>query len=239
MRWPTRVKRRNRDPFGPAIISVMEKALEGERKPEKDRDGRVPEALRAVRGKPYSAIGEREKERIYEDVILPALEEIETMLVYQAKPLWEVAEALGVKYRILYEFATSESHKELHAIWMREEAKIQNVEDALYRSSCGFYMTEEVPMKKRVVTDYVNKRGKECKKTEEVIEIVQVRKYVSPDVNAIRFLLINRSPSKWMTDARLADGQAQDQLVAAAKDIVSKVRKAAVDYSNGSEGGEK
>jgi hypothetical protein len=170
-------------------------------------------ALAAILGKRWGSITEADKEYVYVNVILNRLEDIETMLVYEAKPLWEIAQTLGIKYRILYELATSESHAELHAVYMREEAKIRRVEDSLYRSSCGFYVTEEVPMKVKVATEYVNKKGKACKKTEEQVRIVPIQRYVEPDVNAMKFLLTNRDPKDWKNDIKLA----QDEITAPSK----------------------
>lgn len=180
----------------------MEEATENIVERAKGPNGKA--ALAAILGKRWGSITEADKEYVYVNVILNRLEDIETMLVYEAKPLWEIAQTLGIKYRILYELAVSESHAELHAVYMREEAKIRRVEDSLYRSSCGFYVTEEVPMKVKAVTEYVNKKGKACKKTEEQVRTVQIQRYVEPDVNAMKFLLTNRDPKDWKTDIRLS-----------------------------------
>jgi hypothetical protein len=160
--------------------------------------------LSDILAKRYSNVTAEDEDYIYENVVLERLEDIETMLVYEARPLWEIAQGLGIKYRTLLKMAESESRKELHAVYMREEAKTKRVEDSLYRLSIGFYKIDEEPIKKKVTTEYINKRGQTCKKNEERIEIVQVRHFVPADVNAVKFFLTNRDPKDWKNDIKLA-----------------------------------
>lgn len=136
---------------------------------------------------------------------------IETMLIYEGRPLWEVAESLGVRYRVLLSILEDEKRAELHSIWADYKEKIRRVSDSLYKSAIGSYAEEEQAFKIRVVTDYVNKKGQKCRKTEERIEKVTVRRYLPPNFNSIQFFLTNRDPKEWKTEIKLANSTGESQ----------------------------
>lgn len=82
-----------------------------------------------------------------------------------------------------------------------------DVEDSLYESATGHYVTEERPIKVKTTK---KKDGMEI--TEEHVEVVTVKRYVEPVVVAQIFWLKNRKPEYWRDKREANDTNAIERL---------------------------
>ena len=67
------------------------------------------------------------------------------------------------------------------------------IEGLLHKSCTGYYVKENKVIKCRQT--YYDEKGRLCKSEE--VKIVEVDKYIPPNVIAIAFWLTNRKPGKW------------------------------------------
>lgn len=94
--------------------------------------------------------------------------------------------------------ATLENYKRDHLDILESLKRGKNqadfkVENALYKKATGYIAKETVVQKTKEI--YYDENNNKCSK--ENLETVEVEKEVPPDVNAIKFWLINRKQSKW------------------------------------------
>ncbi len=155
-------------------------------------------------GKVKRILDESDLDGLYRDKIEPKVDDIETMLIFEGKTLWQVAKEMRVRYRVFLGLCEDPKREALHKVWEESEERKRRVSDSLYKSAIGSYAEEEQAFKVRETVKYVNKKGKECSKTEERIKIVTVRRYLPPSVEAMKFWLANRDPSQWKNELRLA-----------------------------------
>ena len=88
----------------------------------------------------------------------------------------QIARNLGVAESTFYEY--KKQYPELsEALKRGAEDAILEVENALFKSACGFYYDEEA----------LTKSG----------QVVEVTKYSKPNVSAITFFLKNKRPEQW------------------------------------------
>jgi len=155
-------------------------------------------------GKLKNKLTEEELGEIYER-LLPMMDDIEAMLIYEGRPLWQIAKQFNVRYKTLLTLCESEKCQELHEIWGEWVEKNRRVTDSLYLSAIGGYYEEEQVFKVKEITDYRNKKGQLCKKTQEVLKTVTVKRYMPPNFQSMQFYLTNRDSKNWKTEIKLAN----------------------------------
>lgn len=97
------------------------------------------------------------------------------------------------------------------------------VENALYQKCVGFYVEEEQAIKCK--QEYYNKKNKKC--TQEVVEIVKVKKWIPAEFTAQRFYLLNHKSDKYHIEQKTDNAQSLNDLIASVKDITISVKKKA------------
>jgi hypothetical protein len=75
------------------------------------------------------------------------------------------------------------------------------VENSLYKKAVGYVITETVAAKVKDI--YYDDNGNKCQR--ERLDTVEVNKEVPPDIQAIKFWLINRMKGKWSDNPSKAD----------------------------------
>lgn len=93
----------------------------------------------------------------------------------------QIAHNMGINVKTLYDWKKKYS-KICNALKKGKEVADLEVESALYRKACGYYVTE-------FTEEYSEKDGKKTKK---------VKKYIPPDTTAQIFWLKNRRPDLWL-----------------------------------------
>lgn len=147
-----------------------------------------------------------EIEEAYYDRVLCNLETIKYLYACEGRTIEQIADAIRVKYNVFYEIWFNPAFSELHTITHSREVRDKRaylVEDAMYRLSVGFDREVEEPVKVKITTQYVNKKGKKCTRTDETIRIAKYTEHVAPSFQAAQFWLVNRSKGDWMNDQRL------------------------------------
>lgn len=115
------------------------------------------------------------KKSKYNELVAPKLDTIEG-LYREGWTLAAIADFLGISERTLCNYKTQ--HPELaEALKRGNDDAVYAVENALFKSACGYHYEEEELLKNGVVAT--------------------VQKYAKPNVNAQIFFLKNRARSKW------------------------------------------
>lgn len=115
------------------------------------------------------------KKSKYEELVAPRLDTIEG-LYREGWTLAAIANFLGISERTLCNYKNQ--YPELaEALKRGNDDSIYAVENALFKSACGYYYDEEELTKSGVVAT--------------------VKKYAKPNVNAQIFFLKNRARDKW------------------------------------------
>ena len=128
----------------------------------------------------------------YSELVKPRLDEIQTWL-YLGYSMDEMANELGISNSLLWYMRYKTCIPELCEIFEQETMLIENVKHSLYRKAIGYYVTEDTAIK--VKTEYVNGKGK--KGVREEIKVVPLRRYIHPDVQAMKFYLCNKDHKNW------------------------------------------
>lgn len=92
------------------------------------------------------------------------------------------------------------------------------VEDSLYKSATGYYVTEDKPIKVKTTK---KKDGMEI--TEEHVEVVTVKRYVDPVVVAQIFWLKNRKKDYWKDKPISENDEAVDRIVERMAEVLNGV----------------
>ena len=126
---------------------------------------------------------------------------------------WQTPEGLGLLEAWARDGLTDEQLAQQMGInpatlyrWMKEHCKIckaitrgrggarEQIENALFKKATGGVEVFPKTIKRRI-REY-NKTGK-CIRDEEVVEEIEVKKRVEPDMEAIKFYLTNRAKDRW------------------------------------------
>lgn len=165
----------------------------------------------------------------YNSKVLPRLTDIQSML-YTGYSMEQIANELGIPYSLLWYMRYKQCYPDLCDIFEQEQMLVQNVKNALYRRAVGYYVTEDTAIKVKV--EYFNAKGK--KGTREEVKIVPVRKYIQPDVQAIKFFLCNKDSKNFKDNAQAGNTEETTQeLLNGVDDILIKIKtKAEEDGQN-------
>lgn len=160
---------------------------------------------------------------LYCERVRPRLDDVKRMF-FEGYSFTEVAKELDVSSSLLWKMRRSKKsqYAELREAFEFQSAQIQNAETALYRKAVGFYYDEDE--KVAVVKEYFNKRGEKCK--EPVVKTVKVRKYSPPDVNAIKFFLLNHAANQYAPEGQTEQAQTQ-AMIEGLKNVFVEVKRKA------------
>ena len=115
------------------------------------------------------------RKSLYESQVKPKLSTIEGMY-REGHTLDEIADYLGIALSTLCNYKNQ--HPELdEALKRGNQDAVYEVENALFKSACGYYYTEQE----------LTKSG----------EVVEVTKYAKPNTTSMIFWLKNRAYDKW------------------------------------------
>lgn len=167
---------------------------------------------------------------LYCERVKPRLDDVKRMF-FEGYSFGEIAKELDVSNSLLWKMRRSKKtqYAELREAFEFSDVQIHNVETALYRRAVGFYYDEDE--KVATMKEYFNKRGEKCK--EPVVKTVRVRKYSPPDVNAIKFFLLNHAAKKYSPEGSAEQAQ-QQAMIEGLKNVFVAVKKAA-DQEGGSD----
>lgn len=167
---------------------------------------------------------------LYCERVQPRLDDVRRMF-FEGYSFNDVAKELDVSSSLLWKMRRSKKtqYAELRDAFEFQSLQIQNVESALYRRAVGFYYDEDE--KVATMKEYYNKRGEKCK--EPVVKTVKVRKYAPPDINAIKFFLLNHAAKKYSPEGSAEQAQ-QQAMIEGLKNVFVTVKTKA-DEGNGDE----
>lgn len=161
---------------------------------------------------------------VYKEIILPRLDEIRAWAI-MGKSAMEICKLLDIKVSTFYYMLNNPNNLALKDAW--ENLNIVNdinVEKALYNRAVGF--TSVARKSQKIKSErWVN--GK--KVVDEKMEYYDEEIYYPPDVQAIKFYLTNRSPTKWRENQ--PEEMDVNELLAKGDSIVAKVREVALSES--------
>lgn len=126
----------------------------------------------------------------------------------------QIAHNVGVKRQTLYDWCTK--HKEI-ADALKKGVEVSNyeVENALYKSAVGFYVTE---------VDQTEVEGFDANgEPRKTVTKHQRRRYIPPQLGAMCFILKNRLPEKWRDHPIVEDNRALETLA----NILEETKRAA------------
>ena len=168
---------------------------------------------------------------LYCEKVQPRLDDIKQMF-FEGYSFTEIAKELEVSSSLLWRMRRSKKsqYAELRDAFEFQSVQIQNVETALYRRAVGFYYDEDE--KVATMKEYYNKRGEKCK--EPVVKTVKVRKYAPPDINAIKFFLLNHAAKKYSPEGSAEQAQ-QQAMIEGLKNVFVTVKKTADAGGSGDE----
>ena len=165
--------------------------------------------------------------KLYNTKILPNLEYIE-YLAYKGMSYKEISKEIDITINQFYLLRRDKRFSELNdALNGDLSIRNKNVEDSLYRLAVGFEYEEQTVQV--IGSTYVNKDGKKNRREEP--KVVKVKRYSSPNFQAIKFYLCNHDKEHYKSENLITDEGAMPELIAAAKSINAKVKKLA-DESN-------
>ena len=161
---------------------------------------------------------------VYKEVILPRLDEIRAWAI-MGKSAMEICKLLDIRVSTFYYMLNNVNNLALKDAW--ENLTIVNdinVEKALYNRAVGF--TSVVRKSQKIKSErWVN--GK--KVIDEKMEYYDEETYYPPDIQAIKFYLTNRSPTKWRENQ--PEEMDVNELLAKGDSVVAKVREVALAES--------
>jgi len=161
---------------------------------------------------------------VYKEVILPRLDEIRAWAI-MGKSAMEICKLLDIRVSTFYYMLNNVNNLALKDAW--ENLTIVNdinVEKALYNRAVGF--TSVARKSQKIKSErWVN--GK--KVIDEKIEYYDEETYYPPDIQAIKFYLTNRSPTKWRENQ--PEEMDVNELLAKGDSVVAKVREVALAES--------
>lgn len=124
----------------------------------------------------------------------------------------QIAANIGIKRQTLYDWCTK--YKDISdALKKGNDVCCYEVENALYKSACGYDVTE---------TEQTETIGPDGSRT--VVKRARKR-HIPPNVASIIFLLKNRMPEKWRDRPIVEDNRALDTLA----NILAETKKAALE----------
>lgn len=127
----------------------------------------------------------------YELKVLPKLNEIKELL---SKGAFEkdIYKHLGIGKTTWNKYKNE--HKELSDLLTQTvNETAPKMEQTLKNCALGYDYTEQQAIKKKKV--FYNEQGQRCE--EEVIEIVEVKKHHPPQLDALKFWMINKDKGNW------------------------------------------
>lgn len=161
---------------------------------------------------------------VYKEVILPRLDEIRAWAI-MGKSAMEICKLLDIRVSTFYYMLNNVNNLALKDAW--ENLTIVNdinVEKALYNRAVGF--TSVARKSQKIKSErWVN--GK--KVVDEKMEYYDEETYYPPDIQAIKFYLTNRSPTKWRENQ--PEEMDVNELLAKGDSVVAKVREVALAES--------
>ena len=161
---------------------------------------------------------------VYKEVILPRLDEIRAWAI-MGKSAMEICKLLDIRVSTFYYMLNNVNNLALKDAW--ENLTIVNdinVEKALYNRAVGF--TSVARKSQKIKSErWVN--GK--KVIDEKMEYYDEETYYPPDIQAIKFYLTNRSPTKWRENQ--PEEMDVNELLAKGDSVVAKVREVALAES--------
>lgn len=161
---------------------------------------------------------------VYKEVILPRLDEIRAWAI-MGKSAMEICKLLDIRVSTFYYMLNNPNNLALKDAW--ENLTIVNdinVEKALYNRAVGF--TSVARKSQKIKSErWVN--GK--KVVDEKMEYYDEETYYPPDIQAIKFYLTNRSPTKWRENQ--PEEMDVNELLAKGDSVVAKVREVALAES--------
>ena len=134
----------------------------------------------------------------------------------------QIARNVGVKRQTLYDWCTK--HKEIaDALKKGTEVSNYEVENALYKSAVGFYVTEQ----EQTEVQGFDANGE----PRTTITKHQRRRYIPPQLGAMCFILKNRLPEKWRDKPIVEDNRALETLA----NILEATKRAAEEDDTSTE----
>lgn len=131
----------------------------------------------------------------FEDIIESRLDEIESW-VENNNTDKEIAEKLGIAYSTFRKYKSTNVALK-GRIATAKDKKNQEVEKALYKGCIGYHYYEEVATK---VKEECMADDGQTVLVKEAVQVVNVKKYRGPDLNAQKYWLNNRDKAKWQED---------------------------------------
>lgn len=161
---------------------------------------------------------------LYCEKVQPRIDEVR-MWFFSGYSFSDVAKELEVSNSLLWKMRRNKKpqYAPLREAFEFTDAQIQNVSTALYRKAIGFYYDEDE--KVSTMKEYYNRNGEKCR--EPVVKTVRVRKYCPPDVNAIRFFLLNKDSKNYAPEGKIADTSKQDAMIEGMKNVFVQVKRKA------------
>ena len=161
----------------------------------------------------------------YIELVQPRLNDIESW-IHLGYSMEQIANELGLSNSLFWYMRYKQCYPDLCDIFEQEKMLIDNVKTSLYRKAVGYYVTEDTAIKIKV--EYINKQGK--KGVREEVKVVPLRKYIAPDVQAMKFYLCNKDCEHWKDNASASNSQdTEGELIANAKNLLIKVKKSIDD----------
>ena len=160
---------------------------------------------------------------VYNERVKPRLDDVKRMF-FEGYSFTDVAKELDVSNSLLWKMRRNKKpqYDALRDAFEFSNVQIQNVETALYRKAIGYYYEEDE--KVATMKEYYNKRGERCK--EPVVKTVKVRKYAQPDINAIKFFLLNHAAKRYAPEGSVSDDR-QKSIIDGLKNVFVTVKRKA------------
>lgn len=130
----------------------------------------------------------------------------------------QIAKNIGIKRQTLYDWCVK--YKDISdALKKGTEVSNYEVENAMFKSAVGYYVTEQDQTEIQGFDEHGEPRT--------TITKHQRRRYIPPSLGAMCFILKNRLPEKWRDRPVVEDNRALDMLA----NILAETKKAAEDDS--------
>lgn len=129
-------------------------------------------------------------------------EKLETIELWASMGLSnnQIAFNLGISKDTFYRYKNQ--HSDLSDCLKRGKSIADfKVENALYKKATGYTYKDVIAQKVKDI--YYDENGHKCQK--ERLDTVEVEKEVPPDIQAIKFWLVNRMKGKWSDNPSKAD----------------------------------
>lgn len=130
----------------------------------------------------------------------------------------QIAFNLGISKDTFYRYKSQ--HSDLSDCLKRGKSIADfKVENSLYKKAVGYVITETVAAKVKDI--YYDDNGNKCQR--ERLDTVEVSKEVPPDIQAIKFWLVNRMKGKWSDNPSKSD--IDKELLKMKKDESERMKK--------------